>query len=468
MNKLTVEEKALSINLQPSIYGTFAEIGAGQEVANCFYKVGAASGTIAKTISAYDMTLSDRQYGTTKRYVSKDRLENMLRTEFEQLVLGLTFRATTSHFFAFASTVEITNFHRTNKGRGWLGIKFQSVPNGPPSTCILHFIMHNDDPQEQKRIIGMLGVNLIHGVYEALESPEMFIENLTQEIHATDIEINSIEVDGREFRKASTQQLSLLLVKQGLTRMIMFGYNKEIIQPLNVLHKKDLLLIRGRFNPPTKVSCEMIEKAKRSVHTNGGSKQQNYNLVTVAEITFRCFESFDELQLDDLDRRISMLSELGVMVMVTNFTYHSDFIEFMHKYSTINDLYLVLGLNNLRKVFEDRNRHANSTNGLRFVQSIINTRYKVLAFPELNSKGELQGVESIGLDKANTLLMLYLMHSQGIQNIENVNKQVLQIRSDAVVDALVHNSPDWKQMVPPGLIGWLESQMVHSSSTIQA
>jgi hypothetical protein len=466
MTKLTSQEKALSINLQPTIYGTFAEIGGGQEVANHFYQAGAASGTIAKTISAYDMSLSDNHYGSTKRYVSQERLENMLSIEYEQLVVGLRAKANVSHYFVFASNVEITNYHKTNKGRGWMGVKFQTWPNGPVSTCVLHFILHNDDSVEQKKIIGDLGVNLLHGVYDDLSDVYEFITNLTDNLNLADIEINCLEVSGGAFSHTSNRQLSLLLVKNGLTKMIMFGNDQEIIQPLNALHRKDVVLIRGRFNPPTKVSMEMFTKAQNQV-----LRKEEYNRVNVtmiAEITFNCFEDYSELKLEDLDRRIQMLSMLGITVMVTNFTYHSKLIDFLHVFTTINSLHLVLGLNNLKRVFGEKEDSKSSIQALQFIQSIIQADYRILAFPELNENGDLLGIEDIKLNLSNKVLISYLMTMDRIDNMESIDEELLSIRSEKALEQLNVDSSDWKEMVPSNLVNWLSENRIKQQATVRS
>jgi len=465
MKKLSSQEKALSINLQPTIYGTFAEIGGGQEVANHFYHAGAASGTIAKTISAYDMNLSDSHYGNTKRYVSKERLNNMLNVEYEQLVLGLKAKVNASHYFVFASNVEITNYHGTNKGRGWMGLKFQTSPNGPVSKCILHFILHNNDPVEQKKIIGALGVNLIHSIYEYQGGDTCFVNSLTDNLRSGDIEINCLETSGPAFGSTTNRKLSLLLVKSSLTKMIMFGSDKEIVQPLNALHKRDVVLIRGRFNPPTKISIEMFSKSKAQVLKN--VKRNKPDVMLIAEITFNCFEDQSELELEDLDCRIHMLSELGFTVMVTNFTYHSNFVDFLNEFTTISSLYLVLGLNNIRSVFLSKNNKGYNTEALRFIQSIIDSNYKILAFPELNNNGELLGIEHMQLDKASAILMSFLVEMNRIEDLENIDKELLLIRSENALKSMEANTPDWKEMVPSSLVGWLSERMSSGQSLIR-
>jgi hypothetical protein len=235
--------------------------------------------------------------------------------------------------------------------------------------------------------------------------------------------------------------------------MIMFGIDKEIIQPLNAMHRKDVVLIRGRFNPPTKVSAEMFSKSQAQVLKKVAHNRSN--VLMVAEITFNCFEDFSELALEDLDRRINMLSKLGITVMITNFTYHYKFIDFLHEFTTINNLYLVLGLNNLKRVFGTKEDKKSSIDALRFVKSVINAEYKILAFPELSEKGELMGIENMRLSSSNALLMRYLIEMDRIENIENIDKDLLVIRSEKAIQAIKNSNPEWKEMVPNALVNWL-------------
>ena len=160
----TTRQKALAINLDATTYGTFAEIGGGQEVARWFFLVGGAAGTVAKTISAYDMSVSDSLYGPAKRYVSRERLEAMLKLEFAQLLerLGPS-RGDTKRFFAFANTVATSRYGEPGKGRGWLGVRFQSRPREEPSSIIIHAHLLDSTTEFQQDALGVLGVNLIHG-----------------------------------------------------------------------------------------------------------------------------------------------------------------------------------------------------------------------------------------------------------------------------------------------------------------
>lgn len=451
LKNISTLEKALELNLQPSIYGAFAEIGAGQEVANQFFKAGAASGTIAKTISTYDMTVSDSVYGETNKYVSKSRVESMLEVEYKKLVEGLSARTAQTHFFVLADSIETINYHKTNQGQGWMGIKFQQTPNGPTSTCIIHLLFHTNDINEQRKIVGDLGVNLIYGAFEYIHEPELFINSLRQNINPDYLEINFIECSGNKFSTTDSLAMSLQLVKSGLTKMIMIGKEGEILQPSNALYKKDVVLIRGRFRPPTKVTEEMFNRSREQLVRN--ELAQDHTILPVAEITFTCFQEQSELSLSDFIHRSRLIGALGYPVMVTNFTRHHELIEFMNSIFRLNSLNIVLGLDNLRKVTSNEQKAGLEKRILELALSISSSNNRILAFPELNSQGELTGLESLKLKPTINHLFSFLKSMDRILEVENVNPELLSIRSDKVHHALKNNIEEgWRDAIPERLI----------------
>ncbi len=452
--QLTSREKALKINLQPSIYGVFAEIGAGQEVSNHFYKAGAASGTIAKSICAYDMMVSDSIYGKTNRYVSKERLQSMLDVEYQNLIASVPSKAAVAHFFAFANTIETTNYLKTNKGQGWIGLKFQLIPNSRPTSCLLHIIMHTDDVHEQQKLIGDLGVNLLYGAYEYQHEPEYFIQNLRDNIDPHLLEINFIEVNGDHLAQTTSKLLSLLLVKYELTTMIMIGTNGEILQPLNALYKKEAIIVRGRFNPPTKVTVEMFERAKMQLLDK--HKKRKQDVLAVAEITFNCYQANKELELDDFLKRTELLSKLGYPVLVTNFEYHKDFIHFINKYVKLNSLNLVLGLDNLERSIQPIMGKDNERDFVKLIDAMVCGNNRIFAFPEIDQHGNLSGVESLNLEIGVKALLDFLQTTGRIEDLDFIDKALLKIRSNHVLDLIHANQSVWREMVPPVLIPFLE------------
>ena len=262
-DKLTTEDKALKINLNREIYGCFAEIGAGQEVAANFFKAGGSSGTIAFTRSAYDMKVSDAMYGKAKRYVCEERLLTMLETEFEQLVTVLPQKAQEARFFAFCNTVESLNYHKTNQGQGWVGIRFQKHIGGPFNDIILHVLMHDISNRAQQDALGILGVNLIFGAFFQTQDYEEFIDSLISRLPRDRMEIDMLRFSGPDFEEIDNRMIALSLVRKGITDATMFDLAKNGLQPATALYKKNILLMRGRFRPVTHVHVDMIENGKR-------------------------------------------------------------------------------------------------------------------------------------------------------------------------------------------------------------
>ncbi len=247
--KLDTHHKALTLNLDPSTFGSFAEIGAGQEVARWFLLVGAASGTVAKTISAYDKEVSDDLYGSGSRYVSKQRLEAMLDNEWTQLLTQLsTTRGQQTRFFCFVDTVSARNFAGTNDAHGWIGLRFQSQPGGPPNDVLLHVNMRDASNVLQQQAIGILGVNLIYAAFYEVQTQESFLEGLAQDVVAAErIEIDYVDLRGPAFESWDRRALLVHLVRAGLAEAVFFSSKGSPVPPTEVLHNKAVVLAPGYF-----------------------------------------------------------------------------------------------------------------------------------------------------------------------------------------------------------------------------
>src|SRR5271154_2563081 len=262
--KLTTNQKALKINLDPLFYGTFAEIGAGQEVARWFFKVGGAAGTISKSMSAYDMAVSDAIYGRCKRYVSRERLQGMLDHEHKLNLERLqSARRDSTSFFAFANTVAARNYLGTNECHGWMGVKFQAHPRDNDSQIIIHVRMLDRENDLQQDALGIVGVNLLYGAFFLHHRPEALVESLVDNLTTQRIEIDMIEFSGIEFRYVDNRVMSLKLVQLGLSGAAMFGPSGEVLQPSEVLRKRPILVERGSFRPVTRVNIDMIDSARQ-------------------------------------------------------------------------------------------------------------------------------------------------------------------------------------------------------------
>src|SRR5580693_10165792 len=316
--KLTPHQKALKINLDPLFYGTFAEIGAGQEVARWFFKVGAAAGTISKSMSAYDMAVSDAIYGRCKRYVSRERLQSMLDHEHRLNIERLhPSRGGSTAFFAFADTVAARNYLGTNECHGWLGVKFQAHPRDEDNQVLIHVRMLDHENSLQQEALGIVGVNLLYATFFLHHKPHLMLESLLDNLTTERIEIDMVEFSGIEFRHVDNRVMSLKLVQLGLSGTAIFGPTGEVLQPSEWLRKSAILVERGSFRPVTKVNMDMV----RCAHDRfaGEPEVKETQIVQLMEITMRNLLSAGEIDLSDFLARADALGAVGKTVLISDY-----------------------------------------------------------------------------------------------------------------------------------------------------
>ena len=288
---LSSKQKALEINLDPRIYGAFAEIGAGQETARHFFQAGGAAGTIAKTISAYDMAMSDAIYGKeeSNRYVCEPRLLKMLTREFNLIVKRLaSTRPDDTCFFAFSNTVAAKSFKGTSDGHGWLGVRFQAYPKAPPSDAIIHIKMFDRENLQQQETVGQVGVNLIHACFNFCHDHETFVKALMEGLSRDRIEIDMIRIEGPAFKGEDSRVWSLELVKRGFTDGVMFDSKGNVLQVSDTLYKKNILICRGSYRPPTLVNIDMLETGLKNFSQELPDSEKN-SMVVLPEISMTKF-----------------------------------------------------------------------------------------------------------------------------------------------------------------------------------
>jgi hypothetical protein len=297
---LGTKQKALRINLDRRIYGSFAEIGAGQDVAANFFKSGGASGTIAKTISAYDMAFSDAIYGEEEsgRYVVEARLTKMLTREYKLLNVRLTEMASERTFFAFADTVSALNYQKNNDPHGWIGLRFQLQPNGAHNDVIIHVRMKDNDNVLQQQALGVIGVNLLFGCFYYHEQPEILLQSLMDDLSSDRIEIDMIRFSGPDFKDVDNRLMSLHLVKNGFTNAALFGPDGNVMQPSEAFYKKHIVAVRGRFRPVTNVSLDMIKKGLKQFESEADVDDDK--VVLLAELTLKNLQGGGE-QINERD-----------------------------------------------------------------------------------------------------------------------------------------------------------------------
>ncbi len=450
------KEKALKINMNKSIYGTFAEIGAGQEVAAEFFKAGRSSGTVAKTMSAYDMSFSNAIYGPTTKYVSRERLDHMIEKEYSLLTRRLNFRNKKTTFFSFANTVRTGSEEAF--GEGWVGVRFQLHPSAEPNHCIIHVVLRDNELLRQQQVVGTVGVNLLFGCYFYYLDPDMFIQSLLDNIEQSRIEIDMFELAGPDFKYIDNRLMSLKLVKHGLTRASIFGPKGNILQPSEVLYKRDVLVLRGRFRPMTLVNTNMLEAGLEEF-----KKRPNIdpdNVVTLSEITLRDLqETSNESDIDEQDfmDRVNILCSLGQTVLISNYLKYYKLCEYLSTKIKTSSLGIILGHNNLIRIF-DKKYYENLRGGvLEAMALLFGCKTTLYVYPCMGENKTLLNCDDITFD-TEQLLYEYLHTTGRICDITNVNGELLNIISDDVLKMLQENQKDWEKYVPKQVAETIKAQ----------
>ncbi|NRB61571.1 MAG: TonB-dependent receptor [Saprospiraceae bacterium] len=445
---LETDQKALEINLDPAIYGTFAEIGAGQEVARYFFQVGAAAGTIAKTMSAYDKVYSDQIYGPepSGRYVCEPRLYRMLDHEYSLMDDRLQQERPDTMFFVFADTVSAINYQRTIKGNGWLGIRFQMTPNGQPNDLVIHVRMLDASNQLQQQAIGILGVNLIYACFRYGHEPETMIESLIDNLRGR-VKVDMVRLTGPDFEHVDNRLLSLYLVKHGLSDVAMFGPDRKNVHGSEFLYKKDVMIVRGSFRPPTLVNMDMMESGFQQLRTEPDRSPKKSFLMT--EITLRNLQSEGELDEKDFLDRAELLNSLGQTVMVTSSDQQHKLVEYLLDFK-VQRVGLVMGVQTLLELIN--NKYAQNMDGrllAAFGEFFIHN-VKIYTYPALQEGSEeLMTTQNLPLPEGVKFLYQHLLESKQIVDITGFNPNILHIFSKEVLRQIRAGRAEWENMVPP-------------------
>jgi hypothetical protein len=446
--RLTTEEKALKINLTPDIYGSFAEIGAGQEVAANFFKAGGSSGTIAFTHSAYDMKVSDSVYGKSKRYVSEERLMTMMKIEYNNLIKNLQERAENTCFFSFCNTVESLNYHKTNQGQGWVGIQFQTKPNTPPNKIVLHVKMHDPSNRAQQEALGILGVNLIHAAYFKIEdSLDDFLNSLVHRLPKDRMEIDMLRFEGEAFSHVDNRIVALNLVKKGLTEATMFDQNGSVLQPATALYKKNILLLRGRFRPVTKVHLDMLSTGRKMFLKEEGVLKKDVQ--EVFELTLKDLTADGKISDKDFIDRAELLGSMGYTVMISNYLKHYKMVDYLSDFSRGKKLGVIVGIYNLHTIFDPR-YYENLKGGIleAFGRGFGNN-VKLYVYPANDVEtGELYELKDFKVDNKIQGLYHYMKDNNKMEAIKTFNPSYLNIHSDDVLAKIKAGAKIWEEDVP--------------------
>ncbi|HXI71028.1 MAG TPA: TonB-dependent receptor [Verrucomicrobiae bacterium] len=471
--KLNTGQKALQINLDATKYGTFAEIGAGQEVARWFFHVGKASGTVAKTISAYDMAVSDAIYGTAERYVSRKRLQAMLDLEFGLLLQRLDkTRGDKCTFFTFANTVATKQGPRpgVEEGQGWLGIKFQVHPHGDPSTIIIHARLLDWETPRQQEAVGILGVNLIHGAFYQSTDPTSLIGMLLDGLTSQRVEVDMIKFSGPAFTGVDNRLMALQLVEQWLTEAAMFTANGETIIPSELLYKKPVLLERGSFRPLTNPMLDMLERAQELFLQE--KSLQGEPPVVMFEMTLRQLQVGDSIDHRDFLDRVDTLGALGKPVLISNFLRYHRLVSYLSR-QTQKPIGLPIGLVRLRDVFDEK-FYTDLPGGLmESLGQLFKNGAKLYVYPSLDKKtGKLFTVENLEVPPHLRHLYAHLVENKFIENIASYNADALKIYSSEVLAKIHAGDEALSKLIPPPIFEVLKAKQLfgwgQKASTVTA
>ncbi len=449
--RLTTEEKALKINLTADIYGCFAEIGAGQEVAANFFKAGGSSGTIAHTQSAYDMKVSDSMYGKSSRYVCEERLETMLRTEFDTLKSRLPEKFKESRFFSFCNTVESLNYHKTNQGHGWVGMRFQLNLESEPNEVILHIKLHDISHRAQQEAIGILGVNLIHSSYFHNHDLDEFLSNVVHRLPRDRMEIDMLRISGPDFEDVDNRIIALNLVKRGVTDATMFDLSGNVLQPATALYKKNILLMRGRFRPVTNVHVDMIEHGKEQFLQEEGVEEDK--LRVIFELTLKDLTADGKISDKDFVDRAELLGTLGYTVMISNYLKHYKMVDYLSTIAKDRRMGVIVGIYNLHTIFDEK-YYGNLRGGLleAFGRG-FGHNVKMFVYPALEvESGELYQLEDFKIDSKLQGLLQYMKDNNKLEEIKKFNEKCLYIMSDDVLAKIKAGATIWEDDVPEEVV----------------
>ena len=446
--KLSTHQKALKINLDPIRYGTFAEIGAGQEVARWFFKVGAAAGTIAKSISAYDMAVSDAIYGRCKRYVSRERLESMLDLEHGLNIERLRpSRGDSTTFFAFADTVAARNFEGTNECHGWMGVKYQAHPRDEDSQIILHVRMLDHENGLQQEALGIVGVNLLYAAFFLHHKPQLMLESLLDNLNIDRVEIDMVEFSGIEFRHVDNRVMSLKLVQLGLSGAAMFGPTGKVLQPSEVLRKRPVLVERGSFRPVTKVNIDMMQSAHERFAAE--PEVDGNQIVELMEITMRNLLSGGKIDLSDFLARADVLASAGKTVLISDYFEYYRLAAYLTRY-TSEPIAVTMGAASLKQLFSEEYYTGLEGGILEAFGKLFTKNLRVYVYPLRDEASDLlHTVHNMEMPEDLRHLYRHLVERGRIKQLDNFDHSLLHIFSRDVLKRIKDNDVAWECMVPP-------------------
>ncbi len=458
-NVPSIKSKALRINLNENIYGTFAEIGAGQETVRNFFRAGGASGTIAKAMSAYDKDFSDAIYGVEddKRYVTEARLKKMLSYEINLIEERISREKHPNKlFFSYANTVATIDFAKKYKGHGWVGIRYQVDPNEAYNEISLHIRFHENDARLQQNTLGILGVNLIYGAYYKYDNPKKLLRYLYDHIDKDQIEIDTINFSGPRFEKVDNRLMSLQLVKNNMTDAVMFSPDGNNILPAKILYKKNILALRGSFRPVTKVNMDMYKRSlELFIQEN---KVDEENTEVIFEITLSNLRAEGEIDERDFMDRAELLCSLGQTVMISNFQEYYKVVEYFSRY-TKERMGLAMGVNNLVDIFDEKYYRHLSGGILEAFGKLFFKDLKVYLYPLKDPEtGEIINSENLKVHPRMKELFKFFKYNGKVVDIEGYNPDILDVFSREILQMINDGKSGWENMLPERTASMIKDQ----------
>jgi hypothetical protein len=455
---LGTKQKALRINMNKLIYGSFAEIGAGQDVAANFFKAGGASKTIAKTMSAYDMTFSDAIYGVMEngRYVCEPRLMSMLDHEYGLLIERLgEKRGDDSTFFAFSDTVAALNYHKNNDAHGWMGVRFQLTPHGEYNDIILHVKMLDNDSILQQQALGTLGVNLMYGCYFYYQDPETLLLSLMDDLAPDRIQVDMIRFEGPDFKHVDNRLMSLHLVKYGFSDIALFGSDGKNLQPSEVLFRKHALVLRGRFRPLVNVHLDMLANGKKQFMREPDVDIEK--VVVLSEITLQDLQR-DDAKIDEKDflDRVDILCSMGQMVMISNYQEYYKLVAYLSKLTKLK-MGLIIGYPNLEYIFEESHYKDLAGGILESFATLFSRNLKLFVYPTYQNDNIMNCMR---FNPPMHLIDLYryLIANNKIEDIHHYNETNLTINTNKSLELIRKGEEGWEENVPDEVIKMIKDR----------
>ncbi len=453
MKTSSTKEKALSINLNPRVYGTIAEIGGGQETARHLFQAGGSSNTIAKSISAYDKNFSDAFYNDLSqsqntRYVSQQRLIQMLNKEYEELNCIIPHEQQEKRFFVFANTVETINFHKTNQGHGWLGVHFQGEKHEKPNAVYIHVRLHEQDSHLQQYSLGTLGINFLYACFHYTHTPSVFLRALLDNLDTSRVEIDFAHMSGPDLDYVNNRLLNVQLVKNEMTQATIFNAQGEVLQAADMLYKKNILAFRGVFRPISLLGEEIIKQSFEKFSKDPQYKPET--TITLCEITLNSLLSHGEFDEQDFLDRVDILNALGQNVMVSNCKEYYQLAEYFALFKT-GKIRIVIGLPTFTKLM-DKMFYTHLRAGiLEAMGRLFSITTKLYVFPGLNEKGEVVHSKDIPMEKDMQKLYEFLCINKRIVDLPAPASTLkhLNINTEELHLLIQNKDPQWEELVSP-------------------